>query len=418
MGNQPIICIIRLKSVAGRGDGFQALGLKIAEKMKKKITGMAVILLAILAAGLFYYRSGQVVEVVKMSKGTISEDIEETGYVQTADDYDIQAPSGGRIVQLNVSKGQAVRAGQIIMTLQNLDLEAQLAAVNQNIAGAEGELNSGQASLSTARLNLDEAGKDLKRKKSLIDNGAISQAEYDAASNNFQRLEYTVSSLESSLKSAESRLAALRNQQNSLSDQLRQMEVTAPIDGKILSLPFKTGQVVATGTIVATAGASGNLEVSTDILSDDMVEVKPGQVVDISFAGLKGRTLTGRVKEIYPQAHEKISALGVAERRVTVIAALQENGPLQPGYEVRVSIRTAARDNVLVLPREAVVTGPAGEDTVRVVSSSNRVETRRVTTGLKNSLLIEITDGLLEGEQVLREGSAHLQDGTRVRIAN
>ncbi len=82
--------------------------MKTAENVKKKIAVMAVILLAVLAAGLFYYRSGQVVEVVKVSRGTISEDIEETGYVQTADDYNIQAPSGGRIVQLNVSKGQAV----------------------------------------------------------------------------------------------------------------------------------------------------------------------------------------------------------------------------------------------------------------------------------------------------------------------
>lgn len=383
--------------------------------MKKKVIIGAVVFLAVLAAGLFYFLSGQKLEAVKATRGTISENLEETGYVQTGDDYDLQAPYSGRIVRMNATKGQAVSAGQVIMTLQNLDLEAQLAAVQQNIAAAEGDLQTGQAGLDSARLNRDEAGQDAKRKKSLMEAGAISQTEYDSVVNNLQRLEYSVSSLESSLKSAESRLAALRNQQKSLSSQVRQMEITTPIEGKVLALPFKTGQVVAAGTVVASVGAAGGLEVKADVLSEDVVKVRPGQMVEVNFAGHKGQKLTGRVKEIYPRAHEKISSLGVSERRVTVITALDENGSLQPGYEVRITIYTASHDGVLILPREAVVTGPGGEDSVRVVSK-NRVVIRPVTIGLKNSRQVEVLDGLQEGELVVRDGSAQLQDGDRVRV--
>src|SRR5208337_5520218 len=78
-------------------------------------------------------------------------------------------------------------------------------------------------------------------------------------------------------------------------------------------------------------------------------------------------TLTGTVKQIYPQAEEEQSALGVTQRRVPVIVALPQPQQLKPGYEVTVAIQTDSRQNALLVPTESVRTTAAGQKEVMLV---------------------------------------------------
>jgi HlyD family secretion protein len=308
-----------------------------------------------------------------------------------------------------------VKAGQVIMTLQNLELEGQIAALKASISGAATEIEKTNAELGASCLDLDEARQDEQRKKKLLEAGSISQAEYDAVVYNVDKLEQSVKSLGLALASLNDRQNALESQQESMSRQVQEMIITSPIDGQILAMDCKRDQLITAGTVLATVGTAGRLEVFTEILCDDMSNVKVGQEARITFTGSEGLVLAGRVKEIYPQANEKISALGVAQRRVPVIITLDENGPLRPGYEVQVEIITAIRKGVSLLPRETIVVNSEGKEFVRLVVG-NRIKTRQIKTGLKNSTMIEIVDGLNKGDIVLRDASSSLKNGSRVKV--
>ncbi|MHB8986631.1 MAG: efflux RND transporter periplasmic adaptor subunit [Eubacteriales bacterium] len=129
---------------------------------------------------------------------------------------------------------------------------------------------------------------------------------------------------------------------------------------------------------------------------------------------LDQNTLSGVVKKIYPRAEEKQSALGIIQRRVPVIISLKESAGLKPGFEVRVAIETATRENVLTVPREAVRTTKDGQKEVMAVAGG-RVRHRIVSTGISYGNNIEITGGLEEGDQIARDGSLDLAEKTRVK---
>ncbi len=374
-----------------------------------------VVLLILGGGGLFYYNYGEKVEVVAAGQETISETIEESGYTRAGESYELQAPSSGRVLEIKVSNGQPIKANELILQMQDLSLEASLAEVNQSAAEGEAAIKEAQINLDTAYLDLNEARKNLTRQSSLFEAKAISQTEYDNSVTAVKKYEQSAYLLQTRIESGKKQLAAYQNEQNSLKQKVDELAVKSPIDGNILNLPIKKGQLMASGNTLAVIGTPNRLEAYAEILSNEVVKVKTGQTASISFAGTQGQTLHGRVTEKYPQAQEKLSALNVLERRVPVIITLDENGPLQPGYEVKVTINCATHENTLVIPREALISGSGGEDQVRIVHSG-RVETRSVTTGIKNQLKVEILKGLALGELVIRDGSLHMDDNSRVKV--
>ena len=103
------------------------------------------------------------------------------------------------------------------------------------------------------------------------------------------------------------------------------MVIISPIDGTIVRLPVKVGQYLLTGTTVAQVASLNQLEIKTEILSDDMADIMLGQKAIISAPLLKDKELEGEVVQIYPQAEEKLSALGVIQYRVPVIISLKRS---------------------------------------------------------------------------------------------
>jgi len=382
----------------------------------KKSLFIFLIVAGALAVGIaaYYYRIPEV-RVIALRKGSIREFIEETGYVRTGQSFDLQAPIDGKIIRLNVSHGQTVKSGQEIIALQNIAVETQLAEIRENIKAATADLNNSKATLDGARADLEDARKDIEREAGLLAAGAISRVEYEAVESRLRKIENSITSLQAGLEGAEHRLAALQSKQKGIAAQESEMVVACPIDGRILSLAVRNGQVVSSGTILATVGSRGGLEVYAEILSDEIVRLHTGQPVQVTLGADSRQQIAGRIKEIYPQAVEKLSPLGVLQRRVPILVALDGNGLLKPGYEVNLNISTAGRDNVLLAPREAISVGENGSQTVKTIQSG-RVVSRKIVTGLKDQYYAEVLQGLSEGEPLIRDGALHLADGARVRL--
>ncbi|NLW37999.1 MAG: efflux RND transporter periplasmic adaptor subunit [Peptococcaceae bacterium] len=384
-------------------------------KRKKKVYLISAIVLVVLAAAAMKMLwGGQEVEVWQVRPGTITRYVTDSGYVQPASDFDIHATQSARVAEVLVETGQAVKAGQILVTLENLDLSLQISEVRSHLSQAQTAAESARAALERIRLELVEASDNLKRMEELYGAGAVSRAVYEKAVLQVETCRQTLYEQSARLDSALAQEAGCRESLSRLEAKEGQLVVESPIDGIVLDLPVKREEVVGPMTLLATVAAAGQLEVKADILSDDLGEVRIGQKAVISAPVLGQETLTGEVKKIYPRAEEKISALGVIQRRVPVIISLPDPGPLKPGYEVRVAIETQTLDRVLVLPREAVRTTGDGQREVSVVVK-DRVEHRPVQTGLSDQVMIEITGGLEEGDVVVRDGGLELKEKTKVK---
>jgi HlyD family secretion protein len=383
-------------------------------KSKKAWIIGGIILAAVIAAVAIIGSSGEEVEVVKASRGTFILTVEETGYVEAANDREVQATSVAQVRDLLVESGDKVRLGQILIKLSSPELTAEIESARSQLARTEGELQAAELSIQSIRLELKQAENDLARKKVLLQSGALARAEYEKAELQVDKLRKSVSQQEAGVSGLNKQVSSLGAILNSLEEKAGELQVISPISGTILDLPVKVGQVVAPGTLLAQVGSDSQLEVKTELLSDDIRRVKTGQTTSITAPVLGDQTLTGQVSKIYPRAYEKTSALGVIQRRVPIIIALNQSANLQPGYEVRVAIETLRKEDVILLPREAIRLTEDGHYRVLVVNEG-RISERLVEIGEKNQQWVEVKKGIKVGEAVVRDGSLELKEGNRVK---
>ena len=313
-----------------------------------------------------------------------------------------------------VETGDKVVPGQVLIKLFSPELTAETESARSQLASMETELETAKLSVQSLRLDLKQAENDLIRKKTLLESGALARAEYEEAQLQVDKLRKSISQQEASVSGLNKQVASLSTMLNSLEEKAGELQVISPISGTILDLPVKVGDVVTPGTLLAQVGSNSQLEVKTELLSDDLRRVKTGQATEITAPVLGDQILTGQVSKIFPRAYEKTSALGVIQRRVPVIIALNHSANLQTGYEVRVAIETLRKEGVILLPRESVRLTEDGHYRVLVVNEG-RIKERLIEIGEKNQQWVEVIKGIKAGETVVRDGSLELKDGSRVK---
>jgi len=383
-------------------------------KSKKAWIIGGIILAVVIAIVAIMGSGGEQVEVVKASRGTFTLTVEETGYVQATNDREVQATTAAQVRELLVETGDKVVPGQVLIKLFSPELTAETESARSQLASMETELETAKLSVQSLRLDLKQAENDLIRKKTLLESGALARAEYEEAQLQVDKLRKSISQQEASVSGLNKQVASLSTMLDSLEEKAGELQVISPISGTILDLPVKVGDVVTPGTLLAQVGSNSQLEVKTELLSDDLRRVKTGQTTHITAPVLGDQALTGQVSKIFPRAYEKTSALGVIQRRVPVIIALNHSANLQTGYEVRVAIETLRKEGVILLPRESVRLTEDGHYRVLVVNEG-RIKERLIEIGEKNQQWVEVIKGIKAGETVVRDGSLELKDGSRVK---
>jgi HlyD family secretion protein len=167
------------------------------------------------------------------------------------------------------------------------------------------------------------------------------------------------------------------------------------------------------------------VEVEADILSQEVIDIQPGDAVEIygpAIGAHAGGGVAGSVERIYPAGFTKVSSLGVEQQRVRaiiqfapgVLDRLRASRDLGVDYRVRVRVFTAARNNVLVTPRSALFRGADNSWQVFVVRGGRAV-LQPVEVGLLNDEKVEITSGVRENESVVLAPESSLNAGDRVK---
>jgi HlyD family secretion protein len=436
------------------------------------------IVAALLAMGAFYehFGSGKPVEVAGAAFGPIQEFIDEEARTRLPRTYQVTMPFAGRIEPIEVVEGTNVKAGQVVARVVQADLDLKVAeaqaavdrieaslrenddasvestglqqalryveSMNRTVEAADEQVKAGQAKRELAE-------KTWRRMRALYEKQTTDEQEYNRSE--VSKIEADVSYQQdvlmlSALKSLQAATAlaptlvrqyidrkqlkhdvlleekaeAEARLQEALRDR-RLGEMTSPIDGVVLERFETNERQVAAGTVLLSVGRLDDLQVEAEILSQDVVKVKPGQAADIYGPAIGPKPAHGVAEQIYPAGFTKTSSLGVEQQRVKVVFHFESDElkelrvarDLGVGYRVRVKVYTDERSHALVIPRSALFRGPAGDWQVFAVRDG-RARLATVQVGLLNDELVEIRGGLDENEPVILAPETSLVDGTRV----
>lgn len=199
--------------------------------------------------------------------------------------------------------------------------------------------------------------------------------------------------------------------------------IKSPIRGVVLKRHVSDERVLSAGAPLLDLGCLDDLEVTADILSEDVVNVKVGNPADIFGAAIGAKPIRGSVVRINPQGFTKVSSLGVEQQRVAVVvafnkddlAALQKEGrALGVEYRVRVRIYTDTREQAVRIPRTALFRGSGGKWRAFTVRDG-RAQMTDLNVGITNDTDAEIVSGVSAGDIVIVAPESALTSGTRVR---
>ena len=196
----------------------------------------------------------------------------------------------------------------------------------------------------------------------------------------------------------------------------------SPVDGVVLERRIVNRRTLPAGTVLLKIGRLEEMEVTAELLSQDVVGVEPGAEVDVYGPVIGTRPAQGRVHRVYPAGFTKVSSLGVEQQRVLVVVRftedelgrLRDDRNLGVGYRVRVRIVTGQKSQVLHAPRTALFRDAHGGWQVYLVRDGV-ANVRPVELGLMNERQVEVIDGLSAGDLVVKSPPAELTNGAWVR---
>lgn len=365
------------------------------------------------------------VDLAPVTRGALTVSITEEGKTRVKDRYLVSSPVAGFLHRPPLEVGDAVSPGQQLtevdpMPASALDARSR-AEAEARVGAARSALNSVRQKVTAAEAEAALAAKELARLQALSGNRFVSedrlqQAEtaHDRALAILRSARFDEEVMAHELDAARTRLEVSAARSSGVGD-VERVAVRSPIEGAVLAIVRESEGVIQAGEAILEVGDPHALEVVVDVLSFDAVKLAPG--VRVRLTGWGGVELAAVVRRVEPVGFEDISALGVEEQRVQVVAdivsAPKEWQTLGDGYRVDATFVLWQAEAVLRVPASAMFEHDGQSQVFRAVEG--RAERVTVSAGRSNGLETVILDGLAEGDRVVRHPDRQLDHGSRIR---
>ncbi len=370
------------------------------------------------------------VDVAAVTSGPLSVTVDEDGKTRIKERYLVYTPLAGRLMRIELKVGDTVTAGQSLLAVVEpgdpslLDARARAQTVAK-VKATEAALKRAAPQLEQALVAMQFAESEHSRARKLAERQTISQNELEIAAllEQTRTQEYKAAKFAEEIARFEldlAKAALLRTQPESESEADGQsgkwnFQIRSPITGRVLRVFQESSAVLSAGTRLMELGDPADLELEIDVLSSDAVKIRPGAKVSLEHWGGE-KTLAGIVRLVEPSAFTKISALGVEEQRVNIIADLidsnDKRAALGDGFRVEAKIVVWDSPDVIKVPTSALFR--RGEDWAVFVVEQGHAEVRIVNIDHRTGLAAEVLEGLTEQDQVIVYPSDRVQDGVEV----
>jgi RND family efflux transporter MFP subunit len=345
------------------------------------------------------------VTVVRVANAEFVETVLATGSLVAREEVLVGPEVEGlRITEVLADEGQRVKKGDVLARIVPDTLDAQMAQSDAALARTAAAIAQAKSSIVQAEAKLAESGNAYERAKPLREAGHMTEAVFDQREQAYKTAVAQLAAARDGLKVAEAERAQVEAQRQELVWRRGRIEVKAPADGIISRRMARVGGFAAgAAEPMFRIVAKGEVELDAEVVETRLGALKVGQTARVEVAGLG--EVVGTVRLVSPEV-DKATRLG----RVRIF--LGDNEGLRVGSFARASIVTGSASG-LAVPASAVLYGRDGP-TVQVVRG-NRVETRPIKTGLAAGALVEVREGLAEGDLVVARSGTFLREGDTVR---
>ena len=366
-----------------------------------------------------------------------------TGYIVAAHKIQVASKVVGKVAWIGVEKGDKVKAGQVIVRLEDDEYRAQLQQARGNLAALEArlaelergsrpeEIDAARAQVDEARADLENARVQLERIRQLALEKVMSksalddaQARYDAALARVQSLEKNYELVRQgprreAIESMRGQVEAARGAVAFAETQLANTLIRAPVSGTILERGVEKGEFVTT-SFVGERGAKGyvvtladlnDLRVELDISQNDFARLKPGQKGVITADAWPGVEWQGVLDEIAPEANRQKAAVQVK------VKVLNPDERLRPEMNAAVAFLSDEPAAAAAPGKPVVFVPPAAvrNDRVFIVLKDRLIE-RTIRTSGNTPLGLRVEEGLIGGEDLVLNPGPELKDGMKVKV--
>lgn len=356
------------------------------------------------------------VAVVAVRRGAMRVELDGEGRTRVRDRFTVSAPISGELERVTLRIGDSVTRGAVVARMRAPARDpAQLEELARRIESAGQVWRTALEVERQARIALDAARRDQGRVSMVAATGAISRQEAELADDRVALATTELAAAGHRASASEAEIAALRaSLVSSGAGGTREVALRAPASGRVMSVVEQSTRTVPAGTPIIVLGDPRRVEVVVDLLSSDAVRVAPGARMTIEGWG-GDRELAARVRTIDPVGITRLSALGIEEQRVDVVADLIDHDPrLGDGYRVEARIVVWERDDVLSVPTSALFRH-RGEWSLFVVRNGHAVR-QAVRVGERNPFECQIVSGVRAGEKVIPFPSDKLEEGMEVEV--
>ena len=421
------------------------------------------------------------VEVAEVKRGDLLVTVDEEGETRIRKRYLVSAPVAGRLARIDLDEGDRVTKGEIIAQIDPLPLESEiqeaearlrqwqaekagvatqrpkpeaLSQAEARISVAVAKLREAEARVEQAQAELAQAERERDRNQQLHIDGAISrQAKEQAELAEITKIraleaqEKLADSAAAEVKAAQEALSIIRAEQQDpdylldvydariasvtaeltrLRDDANRTKIKSPIDGYVLRVNLESAKYIDAGTQILELGNPQDLEIVVDLLSSDAVKVQPGATMFLEHWGGES-VLQAKVRYIEPSAFTKVSALGVEEQRVNVIADLLDGEislAAALGDRYRVETRTViwSGEEVLLVPLSALFRCDSINNSLQshiwctFVVQNNQAQKRQIQVSQRSNFAAVIEQGLQATEKVILHPTEQIHSGIKVRL--
>jgi HlyD family secretion protein len=395
-----------------------------------------IVLLVVVIGGTSMYLSrdtaSAAVRLAAVERAALVSSLTTNGKVEPVDTRELRALTPGLIGAVTVREGDRVRAGQPLVQMDRTESSAEVARVEAEIRAAEGDLQNIQhggsaaenvelqSAMQKARLEKDEATRQLGISQRLAAKRAAPRAEVDAAQERLRRANQEIEYLDRrrtgrfSDKDTERARARLDEAQAALvlaQQRLNSASAASPIGGVVFSLPVARGNFVNRGDLLAKIADLSKLRVKVYVDEPELGRVAAGQDVMVTWDAAPGESWKGKVDRMPAE----VSLLGTRSVGLVECVIDNSNGKLIPNVNVNVEIVGRRSDSALTLPKDAVSVEAGNHFVFLYENGPSLVKRHLVTLGISTANRVEILQGLSDGQQVAIAIDRKLADGMKVK---
>ena len=383
--------------------------------LSRKVWFAVVGIVLLIALGWVLTTSGPLapirVTVAKAAKGKVEPALFGIGTVTAQRAYLIGPTAAARVQRILVDVGDAVKAGQLLAEMDPVDLDARVTSAAAATARAKSAVQTAQSLVHDAKSRQLLAASETHRYIDLGHKGFVSKSVVEGKVQQQKSADAQLSAAVSGLTGARQDMMRLDAEREAAKQQRANIRLFAPSDGVVTARDAEPGSTIVAGQSVLKMVKPESMWVTTRLDQGRSVGLQPGLPAQITLRSNPKQALSGKVARIEPISDS------VTEERIAQVSFDKISSDVTTGEMAEVTLRLPATEDALLIPNASL--RRRGNKIGVWIRKDNNLQFSPIKTGAGGlDGMVQVLDGLAEGDEVIVHSDQNLKDDSRIKVVS